>query len=177
MRPIFLIGYMGSGKSTLGRLVSKATGLPFIDLDAYIENRFHKTVKDIFAERGEDGFRLVERAMLHEVADMEDVIVACGGGTPCFFDNMDYINTHGVSVWLEAPLPILHSRLMRGRHKRPLIENLDTDQLTEFIQNALAKRREHYSKSQHRFNTALLENETDREETARRFIEQFLNDR
>lgn len=175
MKPIFLIGYMGSGKSTLGRLVSKATGVEFIDLDAYIENRFRKKVKDIFAERGEEGFRLIERSMLHEVASMEDVIVACGGGTPCFFDNMDHINGHGMTVWLETPVPVLHSRLLRGQHKRPLLAGLTPDQLTEFIKAGLEKRREHYSKAQQRFNTALLETEGDREETARRFINEFMH--
>lgn len=167
---------MGSGKSTLGRLVSKATGIPFIDLDAYIENRFHKSIRDLFAERGEEGFRIIERSMLHEVADMEDVIVACGGGTPCYFDNMEHINSRGVTVWLQAPLSILHSRLMRGRHKRPLIANLDSEGLRDFIVKALEQRRRHYSQSLHSFDTALLENETDREHTAQRFISQFIND-
>lgn len=176
MKPVFLIGYMGSGKSTLGRLVSAATGVDFIDLDHYIENRFHRSVRDIFAERGEDGFRLIERSMLHEVASMEDVIVACGGGTPCFFDNMDHINSHGTSVWLEASLPVLHSRLMRGRHKRPLIAALDAEGLQRFIVDGLEKRRFYYSKAQHRFNTSLLETESDREETARRFIDTFFNE-
>ena len=95
MKPIFIIGFMGSGKSTLGRALAQATGLTFIDLDTYIEQRFHANVRDIFAQRGEDGFRRLERMMLHEVSEFEDVIVACGGGTPCFFNNMEHINSHG----------------------------------------------------------------------------------
>lgn len=165
---------MGCGKSTLGRLVSKATGIDFIDLDQYIENRFHRTVREIFEERGESGFREIERNMLHEVADMENVIIACGGGTPCFFNNIDHINESGTSVWLEAPLEILHSRLLRGQYKRPLIASLTSEQLKEHISEGLAKREPHYAKASNRFNTALLECETDREETARRFIEQFM---
>lgn len=165
---------MGSGKSTMGRLVSRATGKEFIDLDHYIENRFHRTVRELFAERGEDGFRQIERSMLHEVADMEDVIVACGGGTPCFFDNMEYINSHGVSVWLEAPVSVLHSRLLRGQYKRPLLAGLNPEELLDFIVEGIEKRREHYSKAQRRFNTALLETEADREITARRFIEEIM---
>ena len=93
MRPIFLIGFMGSGKTTLAKALSRATGLEYIDLDAYIEARFHANVSEIFAREGQDRFRDMERRMLREVAEFEDVIVACGGGTPCFFDNVDYMNS------------------------------------------------------------------------------------
>ena len=105
--PIFLIGYMGTGKSTLGRAVARLGDIRFIDLDHYIEGRFHRSVSQLFEERGEDGFRKVEQAMLHEVGEFEDVIIACGGGTPCFFDNMDYMNSRGLTILLEAPLPCL----------------------------------------------------------------------
>jgi shikimate kinase len=162
---------MGCGKSTMGRAVSELTGIPFIDLDNYIERRFHLTVKAIFAERGEEGFRDVERRMLQEVADFEDVIVACGGGTPCFFDNMEYMNSHGTTVFLNTPIPRLHSRLMRGRHKRPLIANKNEEELMEFIQKALADRMEHYTKAQIEFSSERLENREEIENTAREFIE------
>ena len=165
---------MGSGKSTLGRLVNRFTGIDFIDLDSYIENRHHKSVKEIFSEKGEEGFRIIERDLLREVSAIENVIIACGGGTPCFFDNMEIMNQAGNTVWLNAPLSLLHSRLMRGRHKRPLIADLDSEQLTEFIIRALDKRKPYYSKALYRFDTALLENEEDRELTAKRFISQFL---
>ena len=171
MKPIFLIGYMGCGKSTMGRAVSALTGVPFIDLDNYIEQRFHLTVKEIFAQRGEDGFRDVERRMLQEVADFEDVIVACGGGTPCFFDNMEYMNTHGTTVFLNTPIDRLHSRLMRGRHKRPLIADKDDEELMTFIKEALAKRMEHYSKAQITFSSERLENKSEIANTAREFAE------
>ena len=162
---------MGCGKSTMGRAVSELTGIPFIDLDNYIERRFHLTVKTIFAERGEEGFRDVERRMLQEVADFEDVIVACGGGTPCFFDNMEYMNSHGTTVFLNTPIPRLHSRLMRGRHKRPLIANKNDEELMEFIQKALADRWEHYKKAQIDFSSERLENRSEIENTAREFIQ------
>lgn len=171
MKPIFLIGYMGCGKSTMGRAVSALTGVPFIDLDNYIEQRFHLTVKEIFAQRGEDGFRDVERRMLQEVADFEDVIVACGGGTPCFFDNMEYMNTHGTTVFLNTPIDRLHSRLMRGRHKRPLIADKDDEELMTFIKEALAKRMNHYSKAQISFSSERLENKSEIANTAREFAE------
>ena len=162
---------MGCGKSTMGRAVSALTGVPFIDLDNYIEQRFHLTVKEIFAQRGEDGFRDVERRMLQEVADFEDVIVACGGGTPCFFDNMEYMNTHGTTVFLNTPIDRLHSRLMRGRHKRPLIADIDDEELMTFIKEALAKRMNHYSKAQISFSSERLENKSEIANTAREFAE------
>lgn len=90
---------MGSGKTTLGKAFAKAAGLEFIDLDWYIEERLHKTISKIFAEQGESGFREVERKLLHEAGDFEDVLIACGGGTPCFFDNMDYMNQAGDTVF------------------------------------------------------------------------------
>ena len=162
---------MGCGKSTMGRAVSQLTGVPFIDLDNYIEGRYHMSVKEIFAKHGEEGFRDIERRMLQEVADFEDVIVACGGGTPCFFDNMEYMNAHGTTVFLNTPIPRLHSRLMRGRHKRPLIANKSDEELLEFIKKALADRWEHYAKAQIEFSSERLESREEIENTAREFIE------
>lgn len=173
MRPIFLIGYMGCGKSTLGRAVSRASGIRFIDLDNYIEGRYHRTVKEIFAEKGEDGFRDVERRMLHEVADFENVIVACGGGTPCFFDNMEYMNEHGTSVFLDTPIEKLHSRLMKGRHKRPLIADKNDEELRQFIIEALSKRMEYYSKAKVIFSSDLLETTSEITQTVKLFLERF----
>lgn len=173
MRPIFLVGYMGCGKSTLGRHVSVITEMQFIDLDAYIEGRYHHSVSELFALYGEDGFRRLERAMLQEVADFENVLVACGGGTPCFFDNMDYMNSHGTTVFLDTSLDKLHSRLCRGKHKRPLIASKTDDELLAFIEKALAERMPHYAKAQMTFKSDRLENESEKADTARRFINQF----
>ena len=92
MTRIILIGFMGAGKTTIGRQLALALGLQFYDLDWYIEMRYHKKVSDIFAEEGEEHFRDLERRMLHEVAEFEDVVISCGGGTPCFGDNMQYMN-------------------------------------------------------------------------------------
>ena len=132
MKRIFLIGYMGSGKTTLGRAFSKEQKLTFIDLDWYIEERFHKTIQQIFAERGENGFRELERRMLHEVADFEDVVIAAGGGTPCFFDNMDFMNEHGVTVLLEAKPSTLFNRLKVAKSQRPLLANKSDEELMTF---------------------------------------------
>ena len=93
---------MGAGKTTLGKAFAREMSLNFIDLDWFIEERFHKTVQQLFLERGEDGFRELERKMLHEVAEFEDVVVSTGGGTPCFFDNMEYMNDCGDTVFLDV---------------------------------------------------------------------------
>lgn len=175
MKPIFLIGYMGSGKSTLGRTVSQLTGMPFIDLDTYVEGRYHMSVREIFDKWGEDGFRQRERAMLAEVADFENTLIACGGGTPCFFDNMDVMNAKGITVWLDTGIDRLHQRLMRGRHKRPLIAGMDSMRLRQFITDSLVKREPYYSKAAVRFQSDLLDCETEKAETASRFINEIIN--
>ncbi len=174
MRPIFLIGYMGCGKSTLGRALSRLTGITLIDLDTYIESRFHRTVTELFAERGESGFREIETAMLEEVAAFEDVIVACGGGTPCFGRNMEVMNQAGLTVWLNTPRDVLLSRLIRGKHKRPLIAQKTDDELGAFIDTALEAREPFYSQAQARFCGANLEDKSQIDASARAFIEQFI---
>lgn len=108
---IFLTGYMGAGKTTLGKAFARELNVPFIDLDWYIEERFHKSIRELFVERGEASFRELERNMLHEVSEFEDVIISTGGGTPCFFDNMDYMNGHGQTVFLDVHPDILFNRL------------------------------------------------------------------
>lgn len=173
MKPIFIIGYMGCGKSTLGRNASKLSGMQFIDLDTYIVGRYHASINELFTQFGENGFRDIERRMLHEVGEFEDVIIACGGGTPCFYDNMDFMNSHGVTVWLNTGLDKLHTRLLRGRHKRPLIADKSDDELRQFIIDGLEKRSQHYSKAQHTFAGDLLETEAEVGDTARRFLTQF----
>ena len=119
MKRIILIGYMGAGKTTLGKALSKELSIPFYDLDWYIETRMHKTVPQIFEERGEEGFRKIENAMLHEVAEFENVVISCGGGTPCFYDNMEYINQQGDSVYLKATPEVLLRHLKMGKTERP----------------------------------------------------------
>ena len=118
---IIIIGYMGAGKTTVGRALSRELGIPFYDLDWYIESRMRKTVKQLFDERGEEGFRRIERNMLHEVAEFENVIVSCGGGTPCFFDNMEYMNQQGQTVYLQASPEVLYGHLLMGKSVRPLL--------------------------------------------------------
>ena len=107
---IFLTGYMGAGKTTLGKAFARKMNIPFIDLDWYIEERFHKTVGELFTERGEAGFRELERNMLHEVAEFENVVISTGGGAPCFFDNMEFMNRAGKPVFLDVHPDVLFRR-------------------------------------------------------------------
>ena len=158
MRRIILIGYMGAGKTTVGKALSKAMGLPFYDLDWYIESRMRKTVAQIFAERGEEGFRLIERNMLHEVAEFEDVILSCGGGTPCFFDNMDYLNGQGETIYLKADPEVLYKHLLMGKIERPLLKNKTPEQLIDFIKEQLEKREPFYTKAKHVLDVSLMDN-------------------
>jgi len=148
---------MGAGKTTVGNALSKEVGLPFYDLDWYIESRRHKKVARIFEEQGEQGFRLIERAMLHEVAEFEDVIISCGGGTPCFFDNMDYMNAQADVVWLKASPDVLYSHLRMGRTERPLLKDKSPDELIAFIQSQLAQREPFYSRARYTLDINLMD--------------------
>lgn len=157
MKPIFLIGYMAAGKTTLGRRAAELLQVEFIDLDAYIEARYRKRVADLFAERGEAGFRDIERRMLHEVAEFDNVLVATGGGTPCFFDNMDYMRTRGVTVYLSASVPTLCRRLLRARVKRPLVMGKSAEELGDYIAQMLKQRETYYLQADHTFDAEQYE--------------------
>lgn len=158
MTRILIIGYMGAGKTTLGKVLAKDLGLPFYDLDWYIESRMMKTVPQLFAERGEEGFRKVEHNMLHEVAEFEDVVISCGGGTPCFYDNMEYMNAQGDTVYLKASPEVLYAHLQMGKVERPLLKNKTREEMQAFIQEQLAEREKYYIKARHIFNVDLLDN-------------------
>ena len=158
MRRIILIGYMGSGKTTVGKALSKETGMMFYDLDWYIESRMRKTVSQIFAEKGEEGFRKIEYNMLHEVAEFEDVIISCGGGTPCFFDNMDYLNQQGDVVYLKATPETLYKHLLMAKVERPLLKGKTKEELLEFIKTQLNTREAFYNKARYHLDVSLLDN-------------------
>ena len=139
MNRIFIIGYMGAGKTTVGKALAKELNIEFYDLDWYIEARMRKTVKQIFDEQGEEGFRRIENNMLHEVGEFENVIVSCGGGTPCFFDNMDFMNRQGETVYLKATPEVLYGHLKMGKTVRPLLLNKTPEEVQVFIKEKLQK--------------------------------------
>ena len=158
MTRILLIGFMAAGKTTLGKALARDLGLQFIDLDHYIENRYHSTVSQLFADRGEEGFRQIERNMLHEVAEFENVIISCGGGTPCFYDNMEYMNRQGMTLYLKASPEVLAAHLRMGRTVRPLIVGKNDEELRQFIMESLEKREPYYSKAKYMMNVDLMDN-------------------
>lgn len=157
MTRIFLTGYMGAGKTTLGKAYARNVGLEFIDLDWYIESRYHRTISQLFAEQGEERFRQIERNMLHEVGEFEEVIVSTGGGTPCFFDNMEYMNGQGQTVLLDVPVEVLFRRLRVATQKRPILQGKSDDELKAFIASALQQRMPFYSQARYRFDGSRLE--------------------
>lgn len=144
---IYLIGYMGCGKSTLGRRLSKHLNLQFVDMDNYIEERNYKTVPQIFAEEGESEFRKKERKALEELSEFNNIVIATGGGAPCFFDNMDLMNNTGKTVYLNIDAKILAKRLLKSKTERPLIKGKSETELIIFINETLNKRNEFYSKA------------------------------
>lgn len=148
---------MGAGKTTLGKAFAREMHVSFIDLDWYIEERFHKTIRELFTERGEASFRELERNMLHEVGEFEDVIISTGGGTPCFFDNMDFMNSCGQTVFLDVDPDILFRRLRVATHQRPILQGKTDEELRAFIVEALEKRLPHYSQATYHFNAGQLE--------------------
>jgi len=149
MKCIILIGYMCAGKTTVGRALAKELGLRFYDLDWYVEERFHKKVARIFEEQGESRFRDLERRMLHEVAEFEDIVLSCGGGTPCFFDNMSYMNSVAETFYLKAAPETLIQHVALSKGERPLLKGKTPEELRDFITSQLAAREPSYMQARH----------------------------
>lgn len=142
---IILIGFMGSGKTTLAKKLAKKLNRSFFDLDKEIEKRENLTITQIFEQNGEDYFRALEFKTLKSILDKElSFVMSVGGGTPCFFDNMKIVNESGTSVYLKCSAGILTSRLINTKEKRPLIKALNEEELKTFITNKLAEREQFY---------------------------------
>lgn len=144
---IFLVGFMGSGKSTLGKKLSELSGATFIDLDSRIESAEGKPVSNIFKERGEEYFRKIEAETLRKTSRSRNAVIATGGGTPCFYDNMKWMNENGVTVYLEATPGELYHRLLKERETRPLLAHLGDVALFDFIMSSIAHRAPYYTQA------------------------------
>ena len=144
---VFLIGMMGSGKSTFGRKLASFLQYDFIDLDAYIEERQQISISELFEKMGEDSFRKIEHQCLIELSNRKNTVVSTGGGAPCFFNNMELINTAGISVYLKAESAFLASRLKSNKKERPLIAHINDDYLVEFLDEILHRREKYYSQA------------------------------
>jgi shikimate kinase len=145
---IYLIGFMGCGKSHWGKLLSRKLQIPYFDLDEQIVANEGRSINDIFEQEGEEYFRLKEKEVLYILTEShDDFVMACGGGTPCFFNNIDYMNRSGVSVWISSSIDSLFERLIKEKEKRPLIRELSDEQLFAYITKKYADRRIYYQQA------------------------------
>lgn len=135
---------MGSGKSYWGRHLSTAVGLPFSDLDELITKSAGKSISDIFEKDGESAFRLMEKKALELTINQTPAIIATGGGTACFFDNIQRMNEYGITIWLQCEIETLVQRLLPEQSHRPLLKNMDAEKLQEFLQQKLTEREPFY---------------------------------
>ncbi len=171
MKRIFLIGYMGAGKTTAGKELAKVLELEFIDLDHFIQARYQKTVSQLFQDVGEGEFRKIESSVLKEVGEFENVVISTGGGTPCFFDNMEYMNKVGTTVYLNAAPEALAARLNTCKEKRPLIKDKNEEELFAFVVESLEKRNPYYTQAQIIFETEELVNRDD----VNKYVQQLID--
>nr|CUV01044.1 Shikimate kinase [Cellulophaga sp. An8] len=148
---IVLIGYMGSGKSTVGKELAKQLKINFLDLDSYIEQKYEMTISELFSAKGEIFFRKAEIVCLNEVfASKEDFVLSTGGGTPCYGDNINVMTSNTKNVfYLNVPIPELIKRLVKEKEHRPLIANIPENELPEFLGAHLFERSYFYTKAHH----------------------------
>lgn len=144
---IYLTGFMGSGKTTIGKVLAHGLGYAFLDLDDVIEKQRGKSVQQLFQESGEDFFRDLENRALMETESLTRTVIATGGGTPCFLNNMAWMNRHGLSIYLKVPAKVLFDRLSRQASTRPLISGLQGEELLLYIERKLTEREPFYEKS------------------------------
>jgi shikimate kinase len=150
---VFLVGFMASGKSSVGKKLAKKLDLPFVDLDNYIENKHNSTIRSIIYNKGMDKFREIEKESLENLINKhENILISTGGGTPCFFDNMKLMNSSGDTIYLEVDLLTLVDRLMYAKQDRPLIWGKTREDLTIYAEDLLSKRHNDYRKAKHTVN-------------------------
>ncbi len=146
-KPVFLIGYMGSGKSTVGRKLARSMGYFHFDLDEEIEKLAGKSILLIFSEEGENAFRQLEHSLLISLTRRKNIVVSTGGGTPCFYDNLQQMKNAGVTVYIRMKPESLAKRLQTARIKRPLLEQVYNQDLAAFITGHLSLREDFYNKA------------------------------
>jgi shikimate kinase len=145
---IFLIGFMGSGKTHWGKQLAQQLNMPFYDLDDVISSKEKKSVSQIFAESGEEAFRVKEREALESLIDEnKKMVLSCGGGTPCFFNNIERMKKYGVVVWLNTHIEVLLMRLKNEKASRPLIKNVPDGDMRSYIVRKLNERRIYYEQA------------------------------
>ena len=170
-RPIFLIGFMGSGKSTVGRRLADQLGFRFIDTDTFIETRFRQRIVDMFASLGEEVFRRRERVIIEELMSMEDTVFATGGGLPCHGDTMELLNASGETVYFRSSAEVLATRLELCKRTRPTIRDKSGAELLQFIQHTLGVREPIYLRAHHIFEVDEIDSVAAETAFARRLAE------
>lgn len=173
MNPIFIVGYMGSGKSTLGRKLAEQLGLGFIDTDIFLENRFRQRVQDMFASVGEEAFRRRERVIAEELSGMTDCVIATGGGLPCFYDNMDLLLDSGHVIYLSASDDCLLMRLELCKRTRPAVANKSGEELLAHIRQAMQHRRHIYERAHQTYSVESITGEEDEWQLARQIAHEL----
>lgn len=146
-KPVFLVGYMGSGKTTAGKKLARSIGYHFFDLDEEIEKLTGKSIQQIFSAEGEDAFRILEHSVLVSLSNRKNIIVATGGGTPCYFDNMSLMKNAGITIYLRMKPESLAKRLLLAKTQRPLIEGITAKDLPVFIKEHLSRREDYYNQA------------------------------
>lgn len=154
---IYLLGFMGSGKSTFGKKLSEKLDYTLMDIDQMMEVLEKKSVSEIFKEKGEEYFRRLEADILHSSVLHKNAVISCGGGTPCYFDNMDWMNERGLTIYLNMPPEILYGRLKERKAKRPLIANLTDPELKDYIFQKLSEREIYYLRSKLIMDVSVME--------------------
>ncbi|MCF8463280.1 MAG: hypothetical protein K9G41_00450 [Flavobacteriales bacterium] len=145
---VFLVGYMASGKSTAAKKLASKLGLQSVDLDAEIEKTNGLTIPEIFKMKGEKQFRKLEQIELRKWIGLDDFVMACGGGTPCFFESMDEMNAAGVTVYLQMTPKAIVDRVQSSKEERPILKGLKADKMLEKVTFQLKKRQPFYSRAQ-----------------------------
>ncbi len=168
---IFLTGFMGSGKSSLGKKLAGRLEYNFIDLDRYIESKESKKISKIFSSYGEEKFRIIEAENLRLLEILEDVVISTGGGAACFHENMKWMNENGLTVYLKHDVESLFKRLKSSGKKRPLIEGMSKSKLYNYIRDTLDSREDYYNQARLIIKAEALKPKELEEE-----LKKFLND-
>lgn len=145
---IFLVGFMAAGKSLVGRMLAEKMGMAFLDLDEYIESEQKCSIASLFDDKGETHFRMLEARALRKTADLEPSIIATGGGTPCFHNNMEWMNEAGLTIFMEIKAETIVARLQGEKNHRPLVRGKSDQELMQFVANKLTERMAFYNQAQ-----------------------------
>lgn len=167
---LYIVGYMASGKSTFGRALAGKAGWRFVDLDEEIERQTGRSVAEIIREDGEAAFRALESSVLRQTSSLNKTVVACGGGTPCYRDNMEFMTLHGMTLWLVASPERMAERIIQAGDTRPLVADKCPEELAAFVTDHLRRRQPHYFKAQWRFSGEHLETEAEIEKSVEAFL-------